>query len=113
MGVEMVTPGDNGGVGLGAIFRVTIKLAGRPREVDYRITRYERPACVVLDASDPAFRSIDTVTITASSDGGSLATYDAVLRPSGLLRILAPLVAVAFARIGRAAAQGLARELGQ
>lgn len=111
--VELVKPDEDGGVGLGAVFLVTLKVAGRSKDVEYTITRYEQPRCVVLDAVDPAFRSIDTVTITPSAGGGSVANYDAELRASGLWRVLAPLMAVGFARIGRAAAEGFARELGR
>jgi len=100
-------------VGPGTVFEVTLRLAGRPRPVRYRVSAWEPPNRVVLEAFDPAFHSLDTVRVEAAPGGGSVARYEAVVTPLGLWRAAAPLIAVAFARIGRRAAIGLARELGR
>jgi hypothetical protein len=110
-GATLIAPGETGGVSLGATFDVTLNLAGRLRHVEYRVAEYDRPWRVVLDGTDPAFSSLDTVTVELSVDGGTAVTYAAVLKPRGMWQITAPLIAVVFARIGRRAGTGLAREL--
>jgi uncharacterized protein YndB with AHSA1/START domain len=107
----LVSAGPDGGVGPGATFDVTLRLAGRPRHVTYRVADYDRPRRVVLEADDPAFRSVDTVTVEPLEGGGARATYDAVLEPAGLLRLASPLMAAAFGRIARRAAAGLSQVL--
>jgi hypothetical protein len=110
-GATLVVPGNTGGVSLGATFDVTLNLAGRLRHVQYRVANYDRPWRVVLDGTDPAFSSLDTVTVELSLDGDTSVTYEAVLKPRGIWRVAAPLIAIAFARIGRRASTGLTREL--
>lgn len=110
-GATMTGPADTG-VGEGTMFDVTLNLAGRLRHVPYRVASYDRPRRVVLEGTDPAFRSLDTISVEPSHGGGTTVTYEAVLEPLGRWRIVGPLLAVAFARIGRSAGVGLARELG-
>jgi hypothetical protein len=105
-------PGVTPTVSEGTVFDVTLKVAGRERHVTYRVTGYNRPRRVVLDGTDPTFRSLDTITVESSGDGHSKVTYEAVLEPLGKWKIAAPLVAVTFARIFRQAEAGLIRELG-
>ena len=44
------------------------------------------------------------IEVAPASDGGSTVTYEATLNPKGPQRLLAPLLAVAFRRIGDRAA---------
>jgi uncharacterized protein YndB with AHSA1/START domain len=113
-GVAVATidgPASSSPVGEGTTFDVTLRLFGRLRHVPYRISAYDRPHQVVLEGTDPTFRSLDTVTIELSPDGSTTATYTAELEPAGIWRLAAPAIALAFQGIGRRAATGLAREL--
>jgi hypothetical protein len=83
------------------------RFLGRRIPLEYRITEFDRPARVVLAADDAAVRSTDEIRFVAT-DGGSRITYEAELRlktPFG--RVLDPLLALAFRRIGDRAAAGL------
>jgi uncharacterized protein YndB with AHSA1/START domain len=114
LGAEILRPAQFGEaqVGEGTQFSVTLKLAGRPRVVTYEVHGYDRPRRVVLRAEEPSFRSTDAVSVTPA-EGGSVVTYDATLSATGPWRLLAPVFALAFGRIGRRAEQGLRRELGR
>ena len=108
----VTVPGVTRTVSNDTAFDVTLKVAGRHRHVTYRVTGFNRPRRVVLDGTDPTFRSLDTITVESSADGRTLVTYEAVLEPLGKWKIAAPLVAFTFARIFRRAEAGLVRELG-
>ena len=108
----LAASGKHGDVSEDATFDVTLLLAGRPRHITYRLAHYDRPRRAVLEADDPTFGSLDTISVTPQAAGGCEVTYDAVLEPKGPWKVATPLVALAFSRIGRLAAAGLARELG-
>ncbi len=105
-GVERATRVDHGELGVGSAFDVDVALAGRAVNFRYEITEFERPRRVVLRAERWPFVSRDTITV-AAADGGSTVTYDAELRLRGVLRLLDPLLARAFRRVGDRAAAGL------
>jgi len=110
LGATVTAPPD-GSIGLGTVFAVDLRLAGRTKGTEYRIARYDRPSVVVLAATDTTFRSTDTITVTALPGGGAEVTYDAELTPRGPWVVVGPLFDMALSRIGRRAAAGLALEL--
>jgi len=112
-GATLTHEGQAGVVSRDTTFDVTLRLAGRARHVTYRLAAYDRPRLVVLEANDPAFHSADTVSIESLPDGTSRVSYDAILEPLGVWKWASPLIALAFDRIGRRAATGLAREMGR
>jgi uncharacterized protein YndB with AHSA1/START domain len=98
--------------GPGAEFRVVVRFAGREIPFTYRTIEFRRPARVVLVAEGPTVVSEDTMTFT-EKDGVTEVTYDANLRPKGLMRLAGPLLGLLFRRLGDNAAAGLRRELGE
>lgn len=100
-------------IGCGTTFDVTLLLAGRRRLVTYTVADYQRPCHAVLEADDPVFRSVDTITVQPAEAGGIQVDYDAELEPAGAWKAISPLIAIAFRRIGQRASIGLARELGR
>ena len=102
-----------GPVRLGSEFEVVVRSFGRELPFQYRVTEYDRPHRVVVRAERGSITSEDIMTVTALPDGGSAVTYQAELRTSGLSRLLAPVLAVAFQRIGAAAEGGLRQYLGE
>jgi carbon monoxide dehydrogenase subunit G len=101
---EMASPGP---VGPGSRFRLVAAFLGRRIPLEYRITAFERPARVVLQADDGMVRSTDEITV-APADGGSRVTYEAELRLAGPFgRVVDPVLGLVFRRIGDRAAAGL------
>lgn len=93
-----------------ARFHVTVSWLGREIPLEYTTTAYERPSRLVLRAENESAVSEDTITIEPRGSGCSL-TYDARLSLKGALRVLDPLLSLAFKRLGGNAAAGLRREL--
>ena len=95
----------------GSRFRLVSRVAGRPVPLEYRVVALDRPHRVVVEADQRVLRSTDEIRF-AAVDGRTEVTYDADLRLKGPLgRVLDPLLAVAFRRIGDRAAAGLRRAL--
>ncbi len=97
--------------GLGTEFEVVVGFAGRELPFTYRTIEYERPHRIVLRAESSTVVSEDTITVRAAPDGGSEVTYDADLRPKGLMRLADPVLGLLFKRLGDNAAEGLREKL--
>ncbi len=104
---------DPGPAALGSRFMLTERFLGRTLPMEYRITTFDRPDRVVLEAELAAVRSVDQITV--EPDGtGALLHYDAELQPrTGLARLLGPVIAFGFRRMGSGGADGLRREPGR
>jgi hypothetical protein len=100
----------SGPVGHGSTFRIVSSFLGRSVPLQYRVTAFESPRRVVLEADNFAIRSVDEITFEPNGDGSRI-TYRADLRLKGLLRLADPMLAAAFRRLGDRAASGLRREL--
>ena len=70
------------------------------------ITEFEPGHRVVLRGENSTVLSVDVITVDASGDGAVL-TYDADLTLKGPLRLLDPLLGLAFGRIADRALAGL------
>jgi hypothetical protein len=101
---------DTGALAVGSRFHVVARFAGRDIPLEYEIIELDPPNTVVLRAESSAVVSLDTITFEANATGTAV-TYDADLRLKGLLRILDPVLAVAFRRIGDRARDGLREAL--
>jgi hypothetical protein len=97
---------DEGPLDLGSTFDLLAHFAGRNVALTYSIIEFEPPARVVLEARR-GFVSRDTITVSASDDGGSLVHYDAVLSFTGIGRLFDPLMQRVFDRVGGKAAAGI------
>ncbi len=103
-GAEELTPGPPT---RGSSYRLVARFLGFSVPLEYRIEEIDPPRRVVLRAENTMVRSTDVIEVTATAGGGSSVTYEATLTSKGPSRLLAPLVAVAFRRIGDRAAAGL------
>jgi hypothetical protein len=101
---------DAGPLGVGSRFHVVARFAGRDVPLEYQIIVFDPPNTVALRAESARVVSVDTITF-APSPSGTAVTYDAALRLKGPLRILDPLLAIAFRRIGDHARDGLRHAL--
>jgi hypothetical protein len=96
--------------GEGAEFLVVVRFAGRELDFTYTTIAFEAPHRLVLRAESSTVISEDTITVGAAP-GGCEVTYEADLRPKGLMKLADPVLGLMFKRLGDNAAAGLRREL--
>jgi carbon monoxide dehydrogenase subunit G len=104
---ESLSPGP---AVVGSVYRLAVRIAGRVVPFEYRVVDIDRPRRVVLQAQRAGITSTDTITVEGSGPG-SRVRYVAVLDGRGVLRLVAPLIARAFAKMADRAAAGLRRVL--
>ena len=97
---------DEGPVGVGATYRLGVRMGGRVAPMEYRVTRWEPPVRVVLHGAGSGVRAVDDIRF-AETSGGTTVDYTADIRLTGWLRLLAPFAGGAFRRIGSRAAAGM------
>lgn len=97
---------DAGPLRRGSSFRVVSSFLGRRIPMRYELVAFEPNQRLVFRAREGNLTSLDEITLTPRA-GGTRVTYDARLTQGGLARLADPLLQLAFAVIGRAAAQGL------
>jgi carbon monoxide dehydrogenase subunit G len=76
----------------------------------YHTTDFDPPNSLVVRAESSALISVDRVTVV-DEGASTLVTYDADLQLKGVLRVIEPVLKLAFHRIGDRAATGLRRVL--
>jgi len=74
------------------------------------VTHYSAPKRMLIEARTTFLTSFDEVTVEPNG-AGSVVTYDAVLKLNGPLALFDLALAMAFRRLGDAAAAGLRRVL--
>ncbi|MEW6224765.1 MAG: SRPBCC family protein [Chloroflexota bacterium] len=104
---ERTNPGP---VGLGARYRLGVRMRGRVSPMDYEITAYEPDRRVVLTGTGPGVAAVDDIRFEATPTGTRI-DYIADIRLNGPMRLLAPFAGGAFARIARDARDGMQRAL--
>jgi Polyketide cyclase / dehydrase and lipid transport len=100
-----------GPLGEGSEFRVVAEFIGRRVPLTYIVTAYEPPRRIVLRGESSTVISLDEITVDRAN-GGALVTYDARLSLKGPLRVVDPLLGLAFRRTGDRAAAGIRGALG-
>ena len=101
---------DDGKIGVGSEFELIVEFAGRESPFVYRITEYDRPGSLVIEADSDAVHLTDTMTCTSGGQGSNL-NYDARLDLKGWRKVTAPVMAVLFNRLCEKGKGGLQREL--
>jgi hypothetical protein len=96
----------------GSRYRLLVRALGRRLPLEYRITDFDPPRHVVLQAQNSMIRSTDVIEVAPATGDGSMVTYSATLDPRGPALLLAPLMGLALRRIGDRAAAGLRSALG-
>ena len=97
---------DAGPVGVGARYRLGVRLGGRVAPMEYRITVFEPSRLVVLAGEGSGVSAIDEIRFTPAGAGTRI-DYTADIRLGGLLRLVQPLLGGQFAKLGRAALNGM------
>ena len=101
---------DEGPVGVGAQYRVDVRMGSRTTPMTYRITEFDRPRRVVLVGEGDGVSSVDDIRFERSG-GGTAVEYAADIRLGGLLRLIQPFLGSRFEQLGKDAAAGMTREL--
>ena len=101
---------DAGPVGLGARYRLGVRMCGRVAPMEYRITTFEAPRRVVLTGEGSGVSAIDEIRFEPAGTGTRI-DYTADIRLGGLMRLAQPLLGGAFAKIARDALDGMQRAL--
>ena len=101
---------DAGPVGLGARYRLGVRMRGRVAPMEYRITAYDAPHLVVLTGEGSGVASVDEIRFEPTATGTRI-DYMADIRLGGVLRLLQPLLGGAFSKIALDAVGGMQRAL--
>ncbi len=89
-----------------ARFRLVADFMGRRTALTYRIVEYDAPHAVAFLGENATVTSRDQITFEPTEEGTRV-SYDADLRLKGPLRVIDPLLALAFNRTGDRALEGL------
>jgi hypothetical protein len=101
---------DAGPVGAGSRFRLVVPFLGARMALTYEVINFVPGREVLLAAANALLRSTDRIVVTSAADGSTV-SYDAEVRPRGLLRVLDPLLRLGFRAVAERAAAGLAGAL--
>jgi carbon monoxide dehydrogenase subunit G len=101
---------DAGPVGVGARYRLNVRMGGRVAPMEYRIITFEPSRRVVLRGEGSNVSAVDDIRFEPDGDG-TIVDYRADIRLTGWMRLLAPFAGSAFRKIGDQAAAGMRRAL--
>ena len=101
---------DPGPVGMGARYRLGVRMRGRVAPMEYRITTFEPSRRVVLTGSGSNISAVDEIRFSEVA-GGTRIAYTADIRLRGWMRLVEPLAGGAFRKIARDALDGMQRFL--
>lgn len=110
-GVVRAARVDTGPLRVGSLFDVTVRLFSRELTLRYRVLELDPPRRITLEAEGFGLRSHDVIRVAPEGTGARV-EYDAQLDLPGLARAFDPALQIGFDRVGRDAAEGLARALG-
>ena len=100
----------DGPVGLGARYRLGIRMRGKVSPMVYEVTAYEPDRRVVLEGSGSGVAATDEIRFEATPAGTRI-EYVADIRLRGLLALATPLAGGTFRAIARNARDGMQRTL--
>ncbi len=103
---------DPGPVGVGARYRLGVRMRGRVTPMEYRVTAYEPPRRVVLTGAGSGISAIDEIRFEPGPSGtGTHIDYTADIRLNGWMRLVEPFVGGTFDKIAKDALGGMQRSL--
>ena len=101
---------DEGPVGVGARYALSVRQGGKFVPMEYRVTAWEPGLRVVLEGVGPGVRATDDIRFAATPTGTRV-DYTADISLTGLMRLATPFAGGAFAKIAKGAADGMTRAL--
>lgn len=111
-GVATSTRLNPGPVGVGARYRLGVRMRGRVTPMEYRVTAFEPGRRVVLTGEGSGVAAVDDIRFERTP-GGTRIDYTADIRLTGLLRFAEPFLGGAFRKVARDAAAGMRRALAE
>ena len=97
-------------VGVGARYRLGVRMRGKVSAMDYEITAFEPLRRVVLTGRGSGVEAVDDIRFEATETGTRI-DYIADIRLTGLLRLATPFAGGALTKIVRAGRDGMQRTL--
>jgi len=101
---------DKGPVGVGARYRLGIRMRGQVKPMEYRISVFEPPRRVVLVGQGSGVSAVDEIRFEPAGTGTRI-DYTADIRLGGALQLLQPFLGGAFKKIAQDALGGMQRAL--
>jgi carbon monoxide dehydrogenase subunit G len=101
---------DDGPVGVGARYRLGVRLGRRVAPMEYRITAYEPPHRVVLKGEGSGVTAIDDIRFEGDGTGTRI-EYIADIQLGGLLRLIQPFLGRSFRKLAENAVGGMQQQL--
>lgn len=101
---------DQGPVGVGARYRLGVRIGNRVAPMEYRVSEFDPPNRVVLVGSGSGVSAVDSIVVQRTSTGTRIA-YTADINLGGFMRLIQPLLGGTFSRIARDAAGGMQEQL--
>lgn len=103
---------DAGPVGVGARYRLGVRMRGKVAPMEYRITTYEAPRRVVLEGTGSNITAVDEIRFAPLATGaagttGTRIDYTADIRLGGWMRLVQPFAGGAFRRLANDAIGGM------
>jgi hypothetical protein len=97
----------SGDGGVATTYHNVSKFLGRRTELTYVVSDSEAPSLLRLRGENKTVVAHDTMSLVETPSGGTGLTYRAEFAFKGLARLVAPLAAPAFRRLGDEAERGL------
>jgi uncharacterized protein YndB with AHSA1/START domain len=103
----------SGDGGVGTTYANTSRFLGRTTDLTYVVEAYEPGTRIVLRGENKTVVAHDTMTFVPTANGGTSVRYVAEFDLKGMTKIVAPLLAPAFTRLGDKASEKLHATLGE
>ena len=101
---------DPGPVGLGARYRLGVRMRGKVAPMEYRITTYEAPRRVILTGEGSNVSAVDEIRFEATATGTHI-DYTADIHLQGWMRLVEPFAGGSFEKIAKDALGGMQQTL--
>lgn len=89
----------DGPVDVGARFELKMEIFGRENSIVYEIVEFDSPSRVVLRGENSGSVSVDEISV-APHENGSAVTYEATVTMKGAYKVIGPLFAPVFKKMG-------------
>lgn len=109
----VLTTRESGDGGIGTEYQNRSRFLGRETVLRYVVTEFVPGERIVLRGENKTVIAQDCLTFSPTPSGGAIVTYRAEFTFQGLARLVAPLLAPAFKRLGDEAESGLRTRLEQ
>jgi carbon monoxide dehydrogenase subunit G len=97
---------DNGPLGVGARYRLGVRMRGKVAPMEYRITAYEAPNRVVLAGEGSGVTATDEIRFSPAGTGTKI-DYIADIHLGGLMKLAEPFAGGAFRKLAADAIGGM------